>query len=73
MVRRGGFSVCMGGDHYISYPSCLGYTRAAAEENPNVKIGYIHFDGHLDYGDVNPGVGQVQPGVETRGASPRST
>src|SRR5262249_48252899 len=28
VVRRGGFSVCLGGDHYVGYPSCLGYCRA---------------------------------------------
>ena len=54
VVRRCGFSVCLGGDHYVSYPSCLGYTRAAAEANPNVKIGYIHIDGHLDFTDDSP-------------------
>lgn len=48
-VRRGGFSVCLGGDHYIGYPSCLGYTRAISEIKKDVKIGYIHIDGHLDF------------------------
>ena len=66
VVRRGGFSVCMGGDHYISYPSCLGYTRAVAEADPNIKIGYIHFDGHLDYGDVNPVWGRYNQGSNAR-------
>ena len=66
VVRRGGFSVCLGGDHYISYPSCLGYTRAATEANPNVKIGYIHFDGHLDYGDDNPVWGKYNQGTNAR-------
>ena len=51
VVRRGGFSVCLGGDHYVGYPSCLGYTRPMTETNPNVKIGYIHIDGHLDMTD----------------------
>ena len=66
VVRRGGFSVCMGGDHYISYPSCLGYTRALKESRPNVKIGYIHIDGHLDFGDDNPVMGRYNHGSNAR-------
>ena len=49
VVRRGGFSVCLGGDHFVGFPSCLGFTRAVAEANPRVKVGYIHMDGHLDF------------------------
>ena len=53
-VKRGGFSVCLGGDHYVGYPSCLGYTRAVTELAPKPKIGYIHIDGHLDFRDDTP-------------------
>ena len=66
VARREAFSVCLGGDHYISYPSCLGYTRAAAEADPNVKIGYIHIDGHLDYTDDNPIWGKYNQGSNAR-------
>ena len=66
VARRDAFSVCLGGDHYISYPSCLGYTRGVAEANPNVKIGYIHIDGHLDYGDDEPVWGKWNHGSNAR-------
>ena len=66
IVRRGGFSVCLGGDHYVGYPSCLGYTRAAAEANPRVKIGYIHIDGHLDMTDYMPEYGRYNNGTNAR-------
>ena len=66
VARREAFSVCLGGDHYISYPSCLGYARAAAEADPNVKIGYIHIDGHLDYGDDTPIWGKYNHGSNAR-------
>ena len=66
VVRRGGFSVCLGGDHYVGYPSCLGYTRAMTETNPNVKIGYIHIDGHLDMTDEGPPHGKYNNGTNAR-------
>ena len=66
VVRRGGFSVCLGGDHFVGYPSCLGYTRAVAEANPRVKVGYIHIDGHLDFTDVAPLFGKYSNGTNAR-------
>ena len=66
IVRRGGFSACLGGDHYVGYPSCLGFTRAAAEANPNVKVGYIHIDGHLDMTDEGPPHGKYNNGSNAR-------
>ena len=66
VVRRGGFSVCLGGDHYVSYPSCLGYTRAVAEADPEVKIGYIHIDGHLDFTDDSSVWGKYNHGSNAR-------
>jgi agmatinase len=66
VVRRGGFSVCLGGDHYVGYPSCLGYTRAAKEAQPNVRIGYIHIDGHLDFDDESAVWGRYNHGTNAR-------
>lgn len=54
VVERGGFSVCLGGDHYIEYPSCLGYCQAEAAKKPGAKVGYVHLDGHFDFTDVHP-------------------
>ena len=66
VVKRGGFSVCLGGDHFVGYPSCLGFTRAAAELNPNVRVGYIHIDGHLDFTDITPLFGKYSNGTNAR-------
>ena len=66
VVKRGGFSVCLGGDHFVGYPSCLGFTRAVAEINPNVRVGYIHIDGHLDFTDVTPLFGRYSNGTNAR-------
>ena len=62
----GGFSVCLGGDHYVGYPSCLGYTRAVSEMSPKPKIGYIHIDGHLDFRDDTPVWGKYNHGTNAR-------
>jgi agmatinase len=51
VVKRGAFSLFLGGDHYTSYPSALGFSRALAERDPRARIGYVHIDGHLDFWD----------------------
>ena len=52
-VRAGGsISLSLGGDHYNSYPACLGYSRALAEVEPEARFGYIQMDGHLDFSDT---------------------
>ena len=66
VVKRGGFSVCLGGDHFVGYPSCLGFTRAVAEINPNVRVGYIHIDGHLDFTNITPLFGKYSNGTNAR-------
>ena len=66
VVRRGGFSVCLGGDHYVGYPSCLGYCRAVREGHPTARVGYIHIDGHLDFGDEVAAWGKYNHGTNAR-------
>ena len=66
VVRRGGFSVCLGGDHYVGYPSCLGYCRAVREGNATARVGYIHIDGHLDFGDEVAAWGKYNHGTNAR-------
>ena len=41
IMKAGGFSACLGGDHYVGYPSCLGFCQAVEEANPSVKGGGI--------------------------------
>ena len=66
VVRRGGFSMMFGGDHYVSFPSAMGWHRAKVEQNPDIRIGYVHFDGHLDFGDYNPQTGSLNQGTNSR-------
>ena len=47
----GGIPLALGGDHFNSYPACLGYSRALSKIDPAHKIGYIQIDGHLDFSD----------------------
>ena len=51
VVKRGGFAVVLGGDHYITYPSFTGFAKGFAERRPNARIGYIHIDSHTDFWD----------------------
>src|SRR5262249_48678684 len=66
VVRRGGFSVCLGGDHYVGYPSCLGYTRAVRERSSHARVGYVHIDGHLDFADSSGPYGKYNNGTNAR-------
>ena len=65
ITKRGGLSVCLGGDHYIEYPSCLGFCRAVEEKDPNVKVGYVHIDGHLDF-NTGEGISKYNNGANAR-------
>jgi len=49
--RAGGVPLALGGDHYNSYPACLGYSRALTGIDPDRRFGYIQIDGHLDFSD----------------------
>lgn len=66
VVKRGGFSVCLGGDHYVGYPSCLGYVRALEETGDRPKVGYIHIDGHSDFSDEATPWGKYNHGTNAR-------
>ncbi len=47
----GATPVALGGDHYNSYPACLGYAKGLADLHPGRRFGYIQVDGHLDFSD----------------------
>ena len=51
IVLAGGIPLVLGGDHYNSYPACLGYSEGLAVCDPGTQFGYIHIDGHLDFTD----------------------
>jgi agmatinase len=51
ITARSAVPLALGGDHYNSFPACLGYSQGLAERDPNARFGYIQFDGHLDFSD----------------------
>ena len=64
IVRRGGLPVCLGGDHYVSFPMIEGVARARGG-----KLGYIQVDAHLDLQDDNPNHGRHWHGSNARRVS----
>ena len=48
---QGAIPLALGGDHYNSFPACLGYARGLAARHPDRRFGYIQIDGHLDFAD----------------------
>jgi agmatinase len=67
--RRGAFPVVLGGDHYITYPSFLGFADAVQEQSRSVRVGYIQLDGHLDFTFDNPVWGKYYHGTNARRVS----
>jgi len=51
VVKTGALPFAIGGDHFNSYPACLGVSEALAQNEPGVRFGYIQIDGHLDFCD----------------------
>jgi agmatinase len=57
VVKRGGFPIVLGGDHYVSYPSFTGFAKGMQERQHNVRLGYVHFDSHTDFRDETGSIG----------------
>jgi agmatinase len=57
IVRRGGFPVVLGGDHYVAYPSFEGFVRGMMERQESPRLGYLHIDTHPDFRDEYGPVG----------------
>lgn len=57
--------VILGGDHFISYPLCLGYADAVRERSGQ-NVGYIQFSSRLDLGKTDPVWGEVWRGATAR-------
>jgi agmatinase len=66
IVKRGGFPVVIGGDHYVTYPSFEGFARGMAERKPGARLGYIHIDSHSDFRDSSPIGGRFNHGTMVR-------
>jgi arginase family enzyme len=66
IVRRGAFPVVLGGDHFVAYPSTRGFAMAMREKNPDIRLGYVHVDQHLDLNDHAPYWGKHHSGTPAR-------
>ena len=66
VVTRGGFSVVLGGDHYVTYPSFEGFAKGMAERKEGVKLGHIHMDAHSDFNESNALGGRYHHGTMVR-------
>lgn len=63
---RGALPVALGGDHFVSYPVCLGVVKALRAADPDYRLGYIHIDGDLDISDDNRTWGKLFHGTNAR-------
>ena len=66
VVRRGGFSVVLGGDHYVTFPSFEGFALGMAERKEGVRLGHIHMDAHSDFNESNALGGRYHHGTMVR-------
>ena len=67
VVKRGGFMVTLGGDHYIAYPGFEGFVRGMQERTPGIRVGYLHIDTHPDFRDqYGPAGGRYSHGTAAR-------
>lgn len=65
VASTGATPVVLGGDHFISYPLCLGYSDAVRERSGR-GIGYIQLSSRLDLGTSDPVWGNVWRGATAR-------
>jgi agmatinase len=69
IVAKGAMPVVLGGDHFIPYPSFVGYARGVRAANPDAKIGFLTIDGHLDFWDEFRDMGRLNHGTFARRVS----
>lgn len=65
VTTTGATPVVLGGDHFISYPLCLGYADAIRERTGG-EIGYVQLSSRLDLGKQDPVWGNVWRGATAR-------
>ncbi|MGH9028763.1 MAG: arginase family protein, partial [Acidimicrobiales bacterium] len=50
-ARGAGFTLVLGGDHYVAYPSFKGFVKGIRSRQPDASFGYVHIDSHTDFWD----------------------
>lgn len=66
LTARGAMPVVLGGDHFVPYPSFIGFARGVREAAPNAKVGFLNIDGHLDFWDEFRDMGRLNHGTFAR-------
>ena len=69
IAARGAMPVVLGGDHFVPYPSFIGFVRGIQERKPGAKVGLLNLDGHFDLWDAFRGVGRYNHGTFARRVS----
>lgn len=66
LVAGGGFPVVLGGDHYVPYPSILGFIEGLQRRKPDARVGFLNIDGHFDLWDEFKDMGRYNHGTFAR-------
>lgn len=70
ITAAGAMPVVLGGDHYITFPSCKGFCEGLEKKlGRKPKVGFIHIDSHLDAYYENETWGKYYHGSPTRRVS----
>lgn len=68
IAERGAMPVILGGDHYVPYPSFLGFVEGLRRRTgkEDVRVGVLNIDAHFDFWDEVAGVGRYNSGTWSR-------
>jgi len=61
-----GITVTLGGDHFVALPAADGVIHAWRERKPDLKVGYLHMDTHMDFVDEKRVLGRFEHGTCAR-------
>jgi agmatinase len=66
IAARGAMPVVLGGDHFVPYPSFIGFARGVRMSTPDAKVGFLNIDGHFDFWDEFRDMGALNHGTFAR-------
>lgn len=66
ITARGAMPVVIGGDHFVPYPSFIGFARGLRAARPGAKVGFLNIDGHFDFWDEFRDMGRLNHGTFAR-------
>lgn len=69
ITHKRAFPIILGGDHFITYPTFKGFSKAVIEDGRAKKVGYIQIDHHFDFGDEAMFYGKYYHGTTAKRVS----